>query len=71
MEIRRRLISTAKIVPREIAELEIQQMMMVHIGGGQYLKADDPSLMKKEGATLTGQPSSSSARAFAVQPLRL
>ena len=42
---------------------------MVHIGGGQYLKADDPSLVKKEGDTLTGQPSFSSARASAVQPL--
>ena len=35
MAIQNRLLSTAKIVPREIAELEIQQM--VHIGGGQYL----------------------------------
>ena len=67
MAIQRRLISTAKIVPREIAELEIQQM--VHIGGGQYLKADDPPLVKREGATLTGQPSSSSARTSAVAPL--
>ena len=66
-EIQNRLLSTAKIVPREIAELEIQQM--VHIGGGQYLKADDPALVKKEGTTLTGQPSSSSARPSAVRPL--
>ena len=42
---------------------------MAHIGGGQYLKADDPALVKKEGATLTGQPSSSSARPSAVRPL--
>ena len=48
MAIQNRLLSTAKIVPREIAELEIQQM--VQIGGGQYLKADDPALVKKEGA---------------------
>ena len=67
MAIQNRLLSTAKIVPREIAELEIQQM--VHIGRGQYLKADDPALVKKEGATLTGQPSSSSARPSAVRPL--
>ena len=67
MAIQNRLLSTAKILPREIAELEIQQM--VHIGGGQYLKADDPALVKKEGATLTGQPSSSSARPSAVRPL--
>ena len=58
MAIQQRLLSTAKIVPREIAELEIQKM--VHVGGGQELKADDPALVKKEGATLAGQPSSSS-----------
>ena len=40
MAVQRRLISTAKIVPREIAELEIQQMGDIG-GGGQYLKADD------------------------------
>ena len=28
-------------------EPEIKQM--VHIGGGQYLKADDPALVKQEG----------------------
>ena len=67
MAIQNRLLSTAKIVPREIAELEIKHM--VHIGGGQYLRADDPALVKKEGATLTGQPSSSSARPSAVRPL--
>ena len=67
MAIQNRLLSTARIVPREIAELEIKQM--VHIGAGQYLKADDPALVKKEGATLTGQPSSSSAQPSAVRPL--
>ena len=67
LAVQRRLLSTAKILPREMAELEIKQM--VHIGGGQYLRADDPTLVKQEGATLTGQPSSSSALTSAVQPL--
>ena len=52
LAIQRRLFSTAKIFPREMAELEIKQM--VRIGGGQYLRADDPTLVKQEGATLTG-----------------
>ena len=67
LAIQRRLPSTAKILPREMAELEIKQM--VPIGGGQYLKADDPALVKQEGATLTGQPSSASAPRSAVEPL--
>ena len=39
----------------DLAEIEIQKM--VHIGNGQYLCADDASLVKGEGATLTGQQS--------------
>ena len=58
------LLSTAKIFSHEMAELEIKQM--VHIGRGQYLRADDPTLVKQEGATLTVQPSSSSTPTSAV-----
>ena len=64
--------NTAKIVPREIAELEIAELeiqQMVHIGSGQYFRRNDPSLVKQEGATLTGQPSSSAVPASSVEPL--
>ena len=65
--IQRRLLSTAKILPREMADLEIKQM--VRVGGGQYLAADDPTLVKHEGATLVSQPSSSAAPASSVEPM--
>ena len=67
LAIQRRLLSTATFLPREMAELEIKQM--AHIGGGQYLKADDPAFVKHEDATLTGQPSSASAPRSSVEPL--